>query len=458
MGVKIQNWDAIKKNYSDSILFNLTLYSSSLIRGKDFEIGEYYLESEDIFAIKFYIDKLNENTTLTKVTLKVFSPDNREYCNITLLKNFTGTNDVFNIALKNQSFSFNKTGLWKIRLDFETDKKSQIWRYIGSIGSEENYQTFMPTEFKDNELEDLTFYNYYSEEIPVITLTDALQLQYARQMNVQSEYLNKSATAQNQSINEQRNLAYATVALAIVTLVMAIGVVLSALYTKQSVLENIREKKKESIVKIIILIIENASDEFTTLRAVLVHIFQNRFTTLPELFSITAINKYSWSDFEIECPDKYKEIKEYLAKKSEYITCRTECINQIKQSIMNKIQINRGILISLGRWAVRHRGTRAPRDYFEEYILASLIECVLLLENVGNPETIYLFTRYNDIWIAIREEQPVSARLLRLTGIAHELEKYTQLSESLKETKNDLMKKYVITNDFLENYRTSHRP
>ena len=239
MGVQIATWDEINESWADSILFNLTLYTGSIIRGKDFEVGEYYVESEDVIGLQFYIDNLYGRANISKVTLTVTSPDDTVYYNSTLLENHTGTNKRIVRLLDNDSFTFNKTGLWNFRLNFESNKSNLIWRYIGN----DTYQTFKPIKNED-EFGSLIFYNFYSEEIPVLTLSEALQVSYMRDIARQTEYLNESAVAQEESAESQRNLAFGTMILAFATLTTAIIIIITFITRLSSQKKSIERQNK----------------------------------------------------------------------------------------------------------------------------------------------------------------------------------------------------------------------
>ncbi len=221
--IEREDWEEIERKWPNSILFDLTLFSGSLIKGKDFEIAEYYEESEDVIAIKFYIWKINEQTNLSKVTLTVTSPDDTVYCNIILLENITENETVVIKSLDNNSFSFDMTGLWRFRLDFESNVTSLIWRHVGN----HIFQTFKPTMYYNRILDPLIFLDFYSEEIPVITLSDALQVSNINTIAKQTDYLNKSAAAQEESAESQQNLATGTMILAIATLTTAIIIIIT---------------------------------------------------------------------------------------------------------------------------------------------------------------------------------------------------------------------------------------
>lgn len=282
VGIIKEDWEVIEEKWPNSILFDLTLFSDSLIKGKDFEISEYYIESEDVEKIKFYIWKLNPNTNLSKVTLKVFDPNEEIYCNVVLIEDeLHNENETLVIkSLEDDSFTFDKTGLWKFKLYFETDDTTLVWRHLGN----HVFQTFKPLLYYDEILDPLIFFDRYGEEIPVITLTDALQVNYVNSVREQSEYLNESAKAQKESSEAQTNAtiaqkesteaqrntaiaqqdsalmqkwtAFGTIILAIITFLMVLFTAKSSIATSKSVkethdlvIENQKIRRKDYLEK-----------------------------------------------------------------------------------------------------------------------------------------------------------------------------------------------------------------
>ncbi len=200
-GIEIQNTSTIKEKWPDSILFNLTLYSMYPIFSKDFQVGEYYVVGEEITAAGFYIDRLNEMTKVSSVTLTVINPNGEVACKKCLLENLTEPHqDITITMLDNQSFTFDMAGIWKIRVDFESDKEDNfIWKAIAESTEESTYQTFMPIGKQQDALDNLTFYNFYSEGIPVLTSAEILQLSSINYMAQQASYLNDTATSLKES-------------------------------------------------------------------------------------------------------------------------------------------------------------------------------------------------------------------------------------------------------------------
>jgi len=207
--MQILSWDEIKQNYPDSILFNLSLIPAYPIQGQDFELSDYFIENQEIIGIKCYIDNLNTENVISNVTLTIIDPNGDVYKNFYFLEsNFSGTNTVEVNLLTNKSLIFPYQGLWKFKISFDSNKKSLIWRFVGN----DYYQTYMPdpNRGQHRDLKYIAFYNEYREGLPVITLTEALEVISTRYNALQTEYLLKSAEAQNESALAQKLLANAT--------------------------------------------------------------------------------------------------------------------------------------------------------------------------------------------------------------------------------------------------------
>lgn len=451
IGIVKEDWEDIARKWPNSILFDLTIFSDSLIKGKDFEISEYYIESEDVTKIKFYIWKINDKTNLSKVTMKVFNPENKIYCNITLIENeLKDKNETIIIkALNNTSFSFNKTGLWRFQLDFDTNNvNTLIWRHIGN----HIFQTFKPIFYYNSILDPLIFFNRYEEEIPVIILSDALQLSNINTMKEQSEYLYESAQAQNKSAKGQSDLANATNSLAIVTLIMAFGVILSAIFTlsvanatKRTIIESRRELKRDRILKVITEVIDDFILEANKLKVSIEEINQNKIPKLMSRINLMHLRHPSWLDFGREFPNKLDKIKEYLEDRDDYFDLRRNFLNEIEDISRNIFKTNSGIRISVGKLNAKRRLSRlGVNDVFENHIVEGLGESILQEKEVGNSHSVYIFNRYKSIWLSIKQNPSIKEKISWIKALANKMEKYSTLEE-LNEIRNDLMEKYVIT-------------
>ena len=386
----------------------------------------------------------------------------------------TDEDDIFIIPLGNNSFTFDKTGLWKFKLDFKVNNTSLIWRHIGN----HIFQTFKPIKYYDEEMDPLIFFNYYCEEIPIITVSDALQItnintmqmqvdilqqqseylnKSAESMEKQTKYLNQSAEAQRGTANSQIVLTIATGFLAAFTAAMAYAASRSAKFTKESVDETRKYRKRKSIMKVIRDIINIAIIEFNLLKSSINYIKDDIIITLPEHLN-TPINRSSWLDFEVELPDKYNEINEYLRSKGDYNRIRSECIDLIKEYAKIRINQKSGILVSLGKWMSKNGITGKATFFFEENILESFPECILLkTAEDQNRETKVLFNRYIDIWLDIRKEFMIKDRISQLKKLANQMERYILLEVELNNKKIELMKNYVITHDHLEIFKLDNR-
>lgn len=208
--IEILTWDEINKTYKNSILFNLTFIPKYPIQGTYFENIEYFVEGQEITAIKFYIDKIDRETVLSNITLTIITPDGEFYRNISFFEeNFTGTNIMKIKLLGDNPIIFNETGIWKLLLKFKTNTENLIWKYISGYGYYELYQTFKLTKSLNPDLEDITFYNEYREAIPVITLSQALEVSNTAYMAQQTKYLNYTASSLKESSESTKQTAIA---------------------------------------------------------------------------------------------------------------------------------------------------------------------------------------------------------------------------------------------------------
>ena len=255
-GIEIQDIHDIIENYPDSILLNLTLYSNYPIFGKDFQVGEYYVEGEEIRAIGFHIIRLNSSTNVTNIRFTVLNPNGDIVCNISIpifgFYNYHEQWDFTIISLEDQSFIFNMSGLWKYRIEINSDKENLMWKSLGS----QTYQTFRPTRGDENELNKLTFYNFYTEGIPVLTTSETLQLSSVRDISRQTEYLKDSASYLNETASSikdssEENANYyvwSLIVLVIVASISAASAVIAAYNARltKNQIETYSREEKES--------------------------------------------------------------------------------------------------------------------------------------------------------------------------------------------------------------------
>lgn len=254
--IEVLSWKEINATYKNSILFNLTFIPKYPIQGKYFENIEYFVEGQEITAIKCYIDKIDRNTVLSNVTLTILTPGGKFYRNISFLEeNFTGTNIMKIKLFDGNPIIFNETGIWKLLLNFEAYTKNLIWKYVTGYGYDELYQTFKLTESISPELENITFYNEYREAIPVITLSQALEVSNTAYMAEQTMYLYETASSLNESSESIKQTALAAqrevsdsrtyyILMIIATIALVVANAFLAYFNSRLVVEN-RELRKQ---------------------------------------------------------------------------------------------------------------------------------------------------------------------------------------------------------------------
>jgi len=212
--IEIKTWKEINETSEDSILFNLTFIPKYPIQGQDFDTGIYFVEDQEIIAIKCYIDKINRASIISNVTLSIITPDGSIYRNISFLdENHTGTNTMKVKILNDEPLIFHSTGIWKLILKFESTTNNLVWKYVSGKGFNELYQTFKLTGSNNPKLKEITFYNEYREAVPVITLSQALEVTKSAFMSKQTDYLNSVAnylndTATTMKESSEQNTIY----------------------------------------------------------------------------------------------------------------------------------------------------------------------------------------------------------------------------------------------------------
>jgi len=245
-GFEVLTWEEINSTYKDSILFNLTFIPKYPVEGQDFETTDYFILGQEIIAITCYIENMNREIILSNVTLSIYNPDGELLRNISFLEeNHTGTNTKKIKLLEDDPLIFNSLGIWKLILNFESNTDNLIWKYLYGWGKEEEYQTFKLTDTQKKVLKKIMFYNEYREGIPVITLSEALDVAATRYSAEQTYYLKKSAIAQEESSQEQEKLSNTTVTLANATVLLAIVTFLSIIEYEFKFLKKLCKKVKK---------------------------------------------------------------------------------------------------------------------------------------------------------------------------------------------------------------------
>ena len=245
-GFEVLTWEEINSTYKDSILFNLTFIPKYPVEGQDFETTDYFILGQEIIAIVCYIENMNREIILSNVTLSIYNPDGELLRNISFLEeNYTGTNTKKIKLLENDPLIFNLLGIWKLILNFESNTDNLIWKYLHGWGKEEEYQTFKLTDTQQKDLKKIMFYNEYREGIPIITLSEALDVAATRYSAEQTDYLKKSAIAQEESSQEQEKLSNTTVTLANATVLLAIVTFLSIIEYEFKFLKKLCKKVKK---------------------------------------------------------------------------------------------------------------------------------------------------------------------------------------------------------------------
>jgi hypothetical protein len=237
-GVIYETLTNIKANVSNSVIFSLSLITipnPHIIP----ELGEYFIQDNEILAIKFTIKNLSSTINYSDVIFTLFPPEQKWSFSQKLNHNS-------NITVLSKPIIINSSGLWKVKIEFVKNQSSEdfyVWENISSW-KPKKYLTFFLNS-------NLSYKNYYEKVIPAYTISDINGFWQAQLTNEQGKYLKDTANSSSASANASKVAAVASQNSAFWTMISALGawiaatiaIILPLIYNRKSKKEKEEEKQ-----------------------------------------------------------------------------------------------------------------------------------------------------------------------------------------------------------------------
>lgn len=429
-------WEDVEDK-SHSFVFKLELnssiYTEHLLRNE-------FVYDDLISKVRLKVMNFPTNVSSISSIIEMISPSR-----IKVFNTQVELKDKTDYAHLDPRIRLNESGVWFRKLTFE----------INPVESYEENEVMVIYEYIDEQdkligdsqlikITTLGMNGTVSIEngLPVYTLAEYAGIRSARASEEAAIEQSKNAKANEELLKWEKRAtifmgvtAGATIFLAIITVVV----------TYKNIGETRKERKRESIKKLIGWLMDKAILEFKELRDALKKIEGGYIIPLPNRLYLSSLQVTHWNGFRREMPNYFNEIQKYLKMKDKYMKKLKECKDKIEDAIKIKKEGIKSLNPFLKRLVTEKQIQMGPELYFEKKIIKFLAESILHQEGRGGAYSQKVFEEFEDEWLKIRKENTsISENISALIKIAKGLEDYICLGPELETERDKLMEKYDI--------------
>lgn len=311
-------WEDVEDK-SHSFVFKLELNRSIYT---EHLLHDEFVYNDIIGPVRFKVMNFPINVSSISYGIAMISPSRIEVYNIQ--GKCTNKSRIFTDL--SASIRLNESGVWFRELTFEInptesykqDEKVLIYEYIGEhdkLNADSQLRKVTTLGMKGAIL--------IKNGLPVYTLAEYAGIRSARASEEAAIEQSKNAKANRELVNWQIRAtiamgvtAGATISLAIITVIV----------TYKNIGETRKERKRESMKKLIGWLMDKAILEFKELKDAFKKIEDLGDTIpLPSRLNLSSLKRKGWNDFRREMPNYFNEIQKYLKVKDKYRKKLKEC-------------------------------------------------------------------------------------------------------------------------------------
>ena len=412
-------YNEVKEILDDQKFFVFNLRFDSLDTKEDLENNEFIFNDKLTVCYLCIVGRNPENLNIKPLEINIISPSNITYPGKFITFGKTCCIAEFPVEFENDlSIALNEVGTWWISIKFNQTGRLLTWIYFNAD----------PLSFK----EDCRIEMFNSFPLHVYTNLEYQQL--------------RAVKTSEESVKKQETLAYATIILAIFTLVMAIGVFLSARYTKKYSEEIRIDRRQGAFINIIKNSINPGINEFNEINNSINRINANNLEALSSIISLQKLESKAWKDFRREFGDTFTRIEQCLSDKVRYEQTKQSVFDRVSE-LVGHLHISniRSLYNELRRQIRLDNIQLTPRQFFQQDVAYGLAE--LITYGSTTIRSVYpgrIYDRCRNDLLAIRNDQVVQNRIQQSIIIVNSLRDYLYLQNELTTIKMNLMEKYDI--------------
>ncbi|KXA94069.1 hypothetical protein AKJ37_08025, partial [candidate division MSBL1 archaeon SCGC-AAA259I09] len=203
----------------------------------------------------------------------------------------------------------------------------------------------------------------------------------------------------------------------VLTGVLAVITAFYAIQTWKLVKEERRSRNREFVKKVILDVCDPLIEELDWVSQVISGARNGKFRSI---FPGWRPEGGSWSDFSRENESLAEEIQAYLGFRKEY----RDKYKSLESTVERKVESTRTEESNevLYKIIEEHEISKDPVEFLEDQA-SGIAESILMKEVVGKGHSGEVFERWRKGWVKIREKDPVSEKIEKLSRVADEEKK-----------------------------------